>query len=44
MTAHIEKWVSNCDRRKSSTNIRAELVNIETTYPLELVCMDYLTL
>ena len=47
MTAHIEKWVSNCDRcirRKSSTNIRAELVNIETTYPLELVCMDFLTL
>ena len=47
MTAHTEKWVSNCDRcirRKSSTDIRAELVNIETTYPLELVCTDYLTL
>ena len=47
MTSDIEKWVSTCDRcirRKSSTNIRTELVNIETTYPLELVCMDYLTL
>ena len=31
-------------RRKSSTNDRAPLVNIHTTYPLELVCMDYLTL
>ena len=47
MTSDIEKWVSTCDRcirRKSSTNIRTELVSIETTYPLELVCMDYLTL
>jgi len=25
-------------------NTRAPLVNIQTTYPLELVCMDYLTL
>ena len=47
MTAHIKKWVFTCDRcirRKSSTNIQTELINTETTYPLELVCMDFLTL
>lgn len=47
MTADIEKWTKECQRcllRKSPTNNRAPLVNIVTTYPLELVCMDYLTL
>ncbi len=47
MAADVEKWVTRCDRclrRKSSTNIRTELHSIESTYPLELVCMDYLTL
>ena len=47
MTAEIEKWTSECRRcllRKSPTNNLAPLVNIITTYPLELVCMDYLTL
>lgn len=47
MTANIDKWTSECHRclrRKSPTNNRAPLVNIVTTYPLELVCMDYLTL
>lgn len=47
MTADIDKWTSECRRclaRKSPTNSRAPLVNIVTTYPLELICMDYLTL
>ena len=46
MTVSVDKWVSNCERciRKSSKNIRTELTNIVTTYPLELVYMDYLTL
>lgn len=47
MASDVEKWVSTCERcirRKSSTNIKSELVNIVTTYPLELVSMDYLTL
>ena len=46
MTAHIEKLVSTSDRciRRQSSTIRAELINIETTYSLELVCMDFLTL
>ena len=47
MTTEVEKHVSNCDRclkRKSSTNTYAPLVNIQSTYPLELVCFDYLTL
>lgn len=47
MTADTETWVKNCDRcikRKSKTDIRAPLVNITSTYPLQLVCLDYLTL
>ena len=31
-------------RRKCGSDIRAPLVSINTSYPLELVCMDYLTL
>ena len=47
MFSDTESWIANCERcirRKSKTNIRAPLVNISTTYPLELVCLDYLTL
>lgn len=47
ITADIDNWVSSCDRClkwKSSNNIRAPLTNIITTYPLELVAMDFLTL
>ena len=47
MIAEIEQWTKQCQRcllRKSLTNKRAPLVNIVTTYPLELVFMDYLTL
>ena len=47
MSSSVDKWVTTCERcirRKSSTNERAPLVNINTTYPLELVCFDYLTL
>ena len=47
MSTDIENWINRCDRcmrRKSSTSERAPLVNIHTTYPLELVCIDYLTL
>ena len=47
MTSDTEQWVSNCERcikRKYKTVVRAPLVNITTTYPLELVCLDYLHL
>ena len=47
MTSDTEQWVSNCERcikRKSKTDVRAPLVNISTSYPLDLVCIDYLTL
>ena len=47
MSSECEQWIKQCDRcirRKSDTNTRAPLVNIVTTHPLELVCMDYLTL
>ena len=42
----IADWVSKCDRcvRRKSTIDKAPLVNVHTSYPLELVCMDYLTL
>ena len=43
----VEEWIDKCDRclrRKSSINTRAPLVNVSTTYPLELVCFDYLSL
>ena len=47
ISADIDKWTSECHRylrRKSPINNRAPLVNIVTTYPLEVLCMDYLTL
>ncbi len=47
MASDCDSWIKKCDRcirRKSDTNTRAPLVNIVTTQPLELVCMDYLTL
>ncbi len=47
MTSDVEDWIKHCDRcirRKTPTTIRAPLVNITTTFPMELVCMDYLTL
>ena len=47
MSADVEEWIKNCNicvRRKSPTNVRALLVNITTTQPLELVCLDLLTL
>ena len=47
MNRDVEEWIRQCNRcvrRKSPTNERAPLVNIETSQPLELVCMDYLSL
>lgn len=46
MASDVEDWVGNCIRCKVSkgTGDRAPLVNITTSQPLELVCLDYLTL
>jgi transposase InsO family protein len=47
MSADIIKKVAHCDRclrYKRKREDRAALVSIETTRPLELVCMDYLSL
>ena len=47
MTRDVDQWITQCDRcirRKTPTSERAPLVNIETYQPLELVCMDYLSL
>ena len=44
---HIDTWIEQCERcvkAKSPTNARAPLVGIVTSEPLELLCMDYLSL
>ena len=47
MKESIEKKCQTCERcfrRKTQPQRAAPMVNIRTTYPLELVCMDYLSL
>ena len=47
MAADIETKVGKsdrCSKRRASTYVKAPLVNIRSSQPLELVCMDYLTL
>lgn len=46
MFSDTESWISNCSRciRRKSRTVRAPLINITTSYPLELVCIDNLTL
>jgi len=47
MTKDVTDWITSCGRcirRKALPNHRAPLVSIETTAPLQLVCMDYLSL
>ena len=38
------KYCERCPKRKTPVTDRAELVNIKTTQPLELVCVDYISL
>uniref|UniRef100_A0A3Q1EKL9 Gypsy retrotransposon integrase-like protein 1 n=1 Tax=Acanthochromis polyacanthus TaxID=80966 RepID=A0A3Q1EKL9_9TELE len=47
MAADIELRIKSCDRcvrRKALPERSAPLINIKTTRPLELLCMDYLSL
>lgn len=47
MKKSVEKKCHTCERcfrRKTQPQRAAPMVNIKTTYPLELVCMDYLSL
>uniref|UniRef100_A0A3P9L3Q8 Gypsy retrotransposon integrase-like protein 1 n=1 Tax=Oryzias latipes TaxID=8090 RepID=A0A3P9L3Q8_ORYLA len=47
MAADVEQKIKTCDRcirRKALPERAAPLVNIETSRPLELLCMDFLTL
>uniref|UniRef100_A0A3P8UAF7 Gypsy retrotransposon integrase-like protein 1 n=1 Tax=Amphiprion percula TaxID=161767 RepID=A0A3P8UAF7_AMPPE len=47
MAAEIEARIKSCDRcvrRKALPERSAPLINIKTTRPLELLCMDYLSL
>jgi hypothetical protein len=40
----VEESFGSCIRRKKPTNEKAALINIESSQPLELVCIDYLSL
>ena len=42
----VDTWIKKCDRciRRKTLPQRAPLVSIESHYPLQLVCMDYLSL
>lgn len=47
MNSDIDRWIKNCHRclrRKVPKNQQAPLLPIQTSYPLELVCMEFLTL
>lgn len=47
MNKDVELWITECERcttRKTPTNQRAPLVYTVTNIPMELVCMDHLTL
>ena len=47
MDGDIEKYIRNCPRcirRKSKTSTPAKLVVVDSTYPMDLVCMDFLSL
>ena len=47
MTSDVQSWIRSCEhciRRKTPTYARAPLVNIQTSQPMELVCMDCLSL
>ena len=44
MDGDIEKYIRNCPRcirRKSKTSTPAKLVVVDSTYPMDLVCMDF---
>jgi len=47
MTVDVDQWVKRCNRclrRKDENMQRVPRVSVDTTYPLELVCIDYLSL
>ena len=47
MLHHISEWIKNCEvcyRRKASTKQVAPLVNIESSQPMQIMCIDYLSL
>ena len=47
MATDVDDWVHKCTRcimRKTPSHFKAPLVNITSTQPMELVCMDYLSL
>ncbi|XP_033739072.1 uncharacterized protein LOC117326432 [Pecten maximus] len=47
VTTDVDDWIKKCPRclrAKTLANIRAPLVSIHTSQPMELLCLDYLSL
>ena len=46
MTKDIDEWIQHCDRclKRKKDPHRAPLINITSSQPMELVCLDFLTL
>ena len=47
ITKDVDNHLTSCDRcikRKSSTNIKVPMVSITSSQPMEIVCLDYLSL
>ena len=47
MAGDIEKYIKNCPRcirRKAQGKTAATLVVVDSTYPMDLVCMDFVSL
>ena len=42
----VSEWIEKCNRciRRKSTVDKAQLVSVHSAYPLDLVCIDYLSL
>lgn len=47
MDSQVRCWISqcrNCLARKTPQQIQSKLQNIQSTYPMEIICIDYLSL
>ena len=44
--ADVTNWINSCERciRRKSTVAKEPLINVQSSYPLDLVCIDFLSL
>ena len=44
--ADVTNWINSCERciRRKSTIAKEPLINVQSSYPLDLVCIDFLSL